>query len=109
MSIASRFSETADALNRDLSQNPDLLDLVLMFFENDSEEVRSAAAFAAGEFMMMISNLQILIILGNLAVGSPTIFLPIIVARIGLAESEASLLLLLHALKEVNHSAEPLT
>jgi hypothetical protein len=33
---------------RNLSSNNDLFERILGFFENDSEEVRSAAAFAAG-------------------------------------------------------------
>ncbi|WWD22460.1 hypothetical protein CI109_106951 [Kwoniella shandongensis] len=74
----------------DLSTNADLLEKVLTFFNNESEEVRSAAAFAAG----------------NLAVGSPNVFLPAIVKRIEAADNETSRLLLLHALKEViQHSS----
>ncbi|WVF66132.1 hypothetical protein IAT40_000871 [Kwoniella sp. CBS 6097] len=69
----------------DLSTTPDLLDKVLSFFSSDSEEVRSAAAFAAG----------------NLAVGAPKVFLPAITKNIGSAATEGSRLLLLHALKEV--------
>ncbi|OCF45173.1 tip120-family protein [Kwoniella heveanensis CBS 569] len=69
----------------DLSTTPDLFDKVLSFFSSESEEVRSAAAFAAG----------------NLAVGAPKVFLPAIIKRISSASSEGSRLLLLHALKEV--------
>ncbi|KAK8845507.1 hypothetical protein IAR55_006220 [Kwoniella newhampshirensis] len=69
----------------DLSANADLFDKILAFFRHESEEVRSAAAFAAG----------------NLAVGSPRVFLPEIVKHIETADSGSSRLLLLHALKEV--------
>ncbi|ORY22630.1 armadillo-type protein [Naematelia encephala] len=69
----------------DLSINAGLFERVLSFFNNESEEVRSAAAFAAG----------------NLAVGSPKVFLPAVVKHITSADDEASRLLLLHALKEV--------
>ncbi|WWC85910.1 uncharacterized protein L201_000780 [Kwoniella dendrophila CBS 6074] len=69
----------------DLSTSPDLFDKVLSFFNADSEEVRSAAAFAAG----------------NLAVGAPKVFLPSITKQIETATDESSRLLVLHSLKEV--------
>ncbi|WVQ93760.1 hypothetical protein IAU59_000837 [Kwoniella sp. CBS 9459] len=69
----------------DLSTTPDLFDKILSFFSSESEELRSAAAFAAG----------------NLAVGAPDVFLPAIIKNIDSTTSEASSLLLLHALKEV--------
>lgn len=40
----------ADEYGSDLSALEDLFDQVLGLFKNESEEVRSAAAFAAGEF-----------------------------------------------------------
>ncbi|KAK1926054.1 putative TIP120-family protein TIP120B [Papiliotrema laurentii] len=69
----------------DLSANQDLFAQVLGYFDNGSEEVRSAAAFAAG----------------NLAVGAPQTYLPPIVNQIQSTTSEAQRLLVLHALKEV--------
>ncbi|WVQ76239.1 hypothetical protein IAR50_005904 [Cryptococcus sp. DSM 104548] len=69
----------------DLSSRPDLFDRVLSYFKSDSEEVRSAAAFAAG----------------NLAVGTPNIFLPTIINKVEAAQKESERLLLLHAVKEV--------
>ncbi|WRT63736.1 uncharacterized protein IL334_000659 [Kwoniella shivajii] len=69
----------------DLSTTPDVFERSLTFFENDSEEVRSAAAFATG----------------NLAVGAPKVFLPAIIKHIETASTEATRLLLLHGLKEV--------
>jgi cullin-associated NEDD8-dissociated protein 1 len=38
--------------HRDLSTSRDLFERVLSFFENESEEVRSGAAFAAGELFI---------------------------------------------------------
>ncbi|ORX34727.1 armadillo-type protein [Kockovaella imperatae] len=68
----------------DLSDETGLFDRVLSFFTSDSEELRSAAAYAAG----------------NIAVGSPDIFLPLISKNLNGASDETSRLLLLHALKE---------
>ncbi|GFZ51807.1 hypothetical protein JCM24511_09575 [Saitozyma sp. JCM 24511] len=69
----------------DLSASSDLFERILAFFKNDSEEVRSAAAFAAG----------------NIAVGAPKVFLPFIIKRIESSTSGPERVLLLHALKEV--------
>ncbi|WVQ80275.1 hypothetical protein IAT38_002380 [Cryptococcus sp. DSM 104549] len=69
----------------DLSSATGLFEKVLSFFKNDSEEVMSAAAFAAG----------------NMAVGSPQGFLPSIIQKIQTTKEEASRLLFLHAVKEV--------
>lgn len=85
---------------RDLSASSDLFDKVLEYFNNDSEEVRSAAAFAAGKVSLLLS----LTVAGNLAVGSPKVFLAAIVTRINSAKTEGDRVLLLHALKEVRFS-----
>lgn len=58
---------------------------MLEYFKSDSEEIRSAAAFAAG----------------NMAVGAPDEYLPVLVRDIESATDEPSRLLLLYALKEV--------
>ncbi|OWT40724.1 tip120-family protein [Cryptococcus neoformans Bt1] len=68
-----------------LSTKTDLFEIILSFFKHDSEEVRSAAAFAAG----------------NLAVGAPAVYVPAIITRISAAKDESERLLLLHAIKEV--------
>lgn len=68
-----------------LSTKTDLFEIILSFFKHDSEEVRSAAAFAAG----------------NLAVGVPDVYVPAIITRISAAKDESERLLLLHAIKEV--------
>lgn len=76
----------------DLSVNTDLFQAVLKYLGHNSEEVRSAAAFAAG----------------NMAVGAPTQFLPELIQRLESAQDESSRLLLLHAIKEVIlHSSDP--
>ena len=70
----------------DLSGEPQLFEKIISLFDNDSEEVRSAAAAAAG----------------NLAVGSPHVFLNNLVNRLVHSPPEESTrLLFLHALKEV--------
>ncbi|KIR43743.1 tip120-family protein [Cryptococcus deuterogattii 99/473] len=69
----------------DLSTKTDLFEIILSFFKHDSEEVRSAAAFAAG----------------NLAVGAPAVYVPAIITKISSAKDESERLLLLHAIKEV--------
>ncbi|ODN76121.1 hypothetical protein L202_06053 [Cryptococcus amylolentus CBS 6039] len=68
-----------------LSSRQDLFVKILSYFQSESEEVRSASAFAAG----------------NLAVGTPDVFLPIIISKVESAEKESERLLLLHAVKEV--------
>lgn len=76
----------------DLSVNEGLLETVLRFFTHPSEEVRSAAAFAAG----------------NMAVGSPDDLLPILIRHIEATQEEPQRLLLLYSLKEVIlHSSDP--
>jgi len=76
----------------DLSVNTDLFQSILRYLGHGSEEVRSAAAFAAG----------------NMAVGAPDDFLPVLIHQLEGAQDESSRLLLLHALKEVIlHSSDP--
>lgn len=73
------------------------------FFKNDSERVRSAAAFAAGMCFLPNVGIRADSDSGNLAVGSHTVFLPALVHQIGSEKNAASRLLLLHALKEVSY------
>lgn len=80
MGVSSRNSNF-----RNLGANPDLFQSVLGFLGHTSEEVRSAAAFAAG----------------NMAVGGSEEFLPILIGRLEAAKDESGRLLLLYALKEV--------
>ncbi|KAK4683892.1 hypothetical protein P7C73_g6321, partial [Tremellales sp. Uapishka_1] len=77
--------------NSDLSGHADLFPKVLSFFSNQSEEVRSAAAFAAG----------------NLAVGAAKVFVPQILSQISSSPTESARLLLLHAVKEVILHSSP--
>ncbi|KAG8723447.1 hypothetical protein FRC09_003293 [Ceratobasidium sp. 395] len=67
----------------DMSNQAEVLDNALGFFKSDSEEVRSAAAFAVG----------------NIAIGSQERFLPVIVKQVQTDEEKR--LLSMHALKEV--------
>lgn len=69
----------------DLSGNAGLLQQILSFFKDESEEVRSAAAFSAG----------------NMAVGAPDQFLPVLVDQVRITQDGPTRLLLLYALKEV--------
>ncbi|WVN91012.1 uncharacterized protein L203_106258 [Cryptococcus depauperatus CBS 7841] len=69
----------------DLSSNSLLFDTILEYFKSDSEQIGSAAAFAAG----------------SLAVGSPEVFLPVIIKRIENPRNESDRLLFLHSIKEV--------
>lgn len=75
----------------DLCGNGTLFADVLNFFNNDSEEVRTAAAFAAG----------------NMAAGSPETLLPQLIQQIQNAKDEAGRSLLLYALKEVILNSSP--
>lgn len=75
----------------DLCGNGTLFADVLKFFNNESEEVRTAAAFAAG----------------NMAAGSPETLLPQLIQQIQNAKDEAGRSLLLYALKEVILNSSP--
>jgi len=67
----------------DLSPQSELFNIALQYFSSDSEELRSAAAFAVG----------------NIAIGNPNTFLPLI---LNVAQSNKDKQLLsLHALREV--------
>lgn len=76
-----------------------IFDRVLALFGSKSEEIRSAAAFAAGESMRHV-RLK-LTLLGNMVVGSPTELLPAILQNVSADKSASERLLFLHALKEV--------
>ncbi|BEI79879.1 hypothetical protein CcaverHIS002_0104080 [Cutaneotrichosporon cavernicola] len=69
----------------DLCANGELLQRALRFFRSDNEEIRSAAAFAAG----------------NMAVGAPDTYVPVLVQDIENATDQGARLLLLYSLKEV--------
>jgi hypothetical protein len=73
----------------------------LTYFSSESEEIRSGAAFAAGELCVDLSGFG-LIRSGNVAVGSPNVFLPAILQGINSATDETSSMLMLHAMKEVS-------
>ncbi|CUA71409.1 Cullin-associated NEDD8-dissociated protein 1 [Rhizoctonia solani] len=67
----------------DMSNQPEVFDNSLAFFDSDAEEIRNAAAFAVG----------------NIAIGSQERFLPIIVKLVQTDDKKR--LLSMHALKEV--------
>ncbi|CAK9779690.1 unnamed protein product [Cutaneotrichosporon oleaginosum] len=69
----------------DLTVNAELLQRIIRFFRHDNEDIRSAAAFAAG----------------NMAVGAPDTYLPVLVRDIEVVQDQAIRLLLLYSLKEV--------
>ena len=73
---------------------------MLKYTTNESEEVRSAAAFAAGA--SACSAITTCSRPGNMAVGAPDAFLPGLVKQISAAGTEADRILFLHALKEVS-------
>jgi len=77
----------------DLGGHVDLFKLVLGHFESESESIRTAAASAAG----------------NLAVGSPDVFLPELLKQIEAGTGAGNRLFLLHALKEVRTSSPPIS
>ncbi|KAG8745439.1 hypothetical protein FRC10_007982 [Ceratobasidium sp. 414] len=74
----------------DMSNQPDVFDHALGFFKSESEETRSAAAFAVGKFLRIFRNI---------AIGSQERFLPVIVKQVQTDEEKR--LLSMHALKEV--------
>lgn len=73
------------------------------YFDSPSEDIRSGAALAAGQ-SAILETLGIADCdgIGNLAVGSPKVQLPVIVKKIEASSTPASRLLSLLALKEVN-------
>src|SRR4051812_30823178 len=90
----------------DITFAPDIFDQVLKCFDSNIEEVKSAAAFAAGETDSLAKNTITCrnicqLSLGNIAVGNVATFLPRIVQQVSGASSPATRLLYLHSLKEV--------
>lgn len=89
-------------LSSDMSIQHDVFDNTIDHFSAEEEEIRTAAAFAAGEckliaFRMAFANSK----QGNIAIGNLHLFLP---AILKVAEQDSSKRLLsLHALKEVGH------
>ncbi|KAI9445588.1 TIP120-domain-containing protein [Lactarius indigo] len=67
----------------DMSPQHDVFDVAIEFFASDQEDIRTAAAFAAG----------------NIAIGNLHLFLPFIVQLV--KQDDSKRLLALHALKEV--------
>lgn len=71
-------------------------------FSHESEEVRSAAAFAAGMtflFLFLFPKIKLKVHLGNIAIGNMHHFLPSVINLVQLQNEKR--LLALYALKEV--------
>lgn len=79
----------------------DIFNQAITHFASEQEEVRTAAAFAAGESTRYDTLFRLLThcVLGNMAVGNLQHFLPVIVKMVE-TDSQRRLLSL-HALKEV--------
>jgi cullin-associated NEDD8-dissociated protein 1 len=105
ISITGHYMLESNELDRDMSLQKDTFVHVIQHFESEQEEIRSAAAFAAGTltllFFLIRSFLTISLFLGNIAIGNLQQFLPAIIKMV---ESDPKKRLLsLHALKEVRN------
>ena|ERR1700733_2705436 len=88
------------AHHSDMSLQGDIFSNAIDHFAAEQEEMRAAAAFAAGtQISFCLGNFTNLQHLGNIAIGNLQLFLPVIVKMV---ESDPKKRLLsLHALKEV--------
>jgi cullin-associated NEDD8-dissociated protein 1 len=93
--------ESDVGLGSDMSNQTDVFNNALGFFKSDSEEVRSAAAFAVGaSFGFRVVNREAdIMVVGNIAIGSQDRFLPVIIKQV--QSDDEKRLLSMHALKEV--------
>lgn len=83
-----------------MSPQQDIFNQAIERFTAEQEEVRTAAAFAAGGFPDLQPVIQLLTcFIGNIAVGNLHHFLPLIVKMV--EHDQERRLLSLHALKEV--------
>lgn len=93
-----------------MSNQPEVFDNSLGFFKAESEEVRSAAAFAVGTSLILLLPSDAMrwlthLGIGNIALGSQERFLPVIVKHV--QNDEDKRLLSMHALKEVHTPSIP--
>ncbi len=97
-------------LYSDMSFAPDVFPRVLKCYTSQVEEIKSAAAFAAGTYAPWSSLRGALAdqncFPGNIAVGNVPAYLPQIVEQVSGASSSAMRLLYLHSLKEASHSVK---
>jgi cullin-associated NEDD8-dissociated protein 1 len=85
-----------------MSPQQDVFNSAIELFASDQEDVRTAAAFAAGQpFVILLSaaSSHCASLLGNIAIGNLQLFLPYIVHLV--KQDDSKRLLALHALKEV--------
>lgn len=85
----------------DMSPQQEVFNGAIELFASDQEDVRTAAAFAAGQpFFLSLSSHNLTSSLpGNIAIGNLNLFLPFIVHLV--KQDDSKRLLALHALKEV--------
>lgn len=86
-----------------MSPQHDVFDVAIEFFASDQEDIRTAAAFAAGQAFSDVicypDLIFLLLLTGNIAIGNLQLFLPFIVQLV--RQDDTKRLLALHALKEV--------
>ena len=84
-----------------MSPQQDVFNSAIELFASDQEDVRTAAAFAAGQPFAVLSFCRVisLSLAGNIAIGNLNLFLPYIVHLV--KQDDSKRLLALHALKEV--------
>jgi cullin-associated NEDD8-dissociated protein 1 len=85
----------------DMSPQQEVFNGAIELFASDQEDVRTAAAFAAGQpfFISLSSHSLTSSLPGNIAIGNLNLFLPFIVHLV--KQDDSKRLLALHALKEV--------
>lgn len=84
-----------------MSPQPEVFNIAIEHFSDDQEEVRTAAAFAAGKLNMTVVFARCMNhrLIGNIAIGNLLQFLPVLV---NMVQNDAEKRLLsLHSLKEV--------
>jgi cullin-associated NEDD8-dissociated protein 1 len=84
-----------------MSPQQEVFNGAIELFASDQEDVRTAAAFAAGlpQVLLFLSHNLTGSFLGNIAIGNLQLFLPFIVHLV--KQDDSKRLLALHALKEV--------
>jgi cullin-associated NEDD8-dissociated protein 1 len=86
----------------DMSPQQEVFNGAIELFASDQEDVRTAAAFAAGQpffFHSLLSHNLTSSLPGNIAIGNLNLFLPFIIHLV--KQDDSKRLLALHALKEV--------
>jgi hypothetical protein len=107
--VKSWWQHISDDPHSDMSFAPDVFPRVLKCYTSPVEEIKSAAAFAAGAFIVKSPSCYTCQLInvesqGNIAVGNVPEYLPNIVEQVSGASSSGMRLLYLHSLKEASHS-----